>query len=102
MAENLFIHNQEDIAMKMDENPDLEVEGRKNLTDAFDLYKEVVELFPDSDVIDGALYMMRWCYSDAESDLYDADKSAEYCALSKNMQSLALYHKQLFCGAVLL
>ena len=78
MAEESFIAAQEDIAMQMDENPDLELVVSKNLTDAFELYKEIVELFPDSDVIDGALYMMGWCYSDAESDLYDADKSAEY------------------------
>jgi tetratricopeptide (TPR) repeat protein len=78
IAEETFIEAQEEIAMKMDENPDLELSVSKDLSRAFELYQEIVELFPESDVVDGALYMMGWCYSDAESDLYDADKSAAH------------------------
>ena len=102
MAEESFITAQEDIAMKMDKNPDLELEVSKNLTDAFDLYKEIVELFPESDVIDGALYMMGWCYSDAESDLYDADKSAEYYkrVIEEHAES-RFVPQAILCGTIL-
>ncbi len=78
MAEEAFIVAQEELAMKMDENPDYEADIRKDLDRAFALYKDIVELFPESDVVDGALYMMAWCYSDAESDLYDADLAATF------------------------
>lgn len=78
MAEEAFIIAQEELSLKMDENPDLEMEVSKDLDRAFTLYKEIVDVFPDSDVVDGAMYMMAWCYSDAESELYDGDLAAQY------------------------
>ena len=77
-AEETFIQAQEDMMAKLDENPDLELEVRKDLSRAFELYQDIVEKFPTTKVVDGALYMMAWCYSDASSDLYDADLAATF------------------------
>ena len=57
------------------DNPDLENDIRLNLEKPFALYEDIVERFPGSSVVDGALYMMAWCQNDPRSDLFDAETS---------------------------
>ena len=47
----------------------------KDYSKSIDLYEEIVSDFPDYKFVDGALYMLGYCYSEANSKQLDDDKA---------------------------
>ncbi len=48
----------------LDENPDIEYDDPVlDFAKSIKLYQEIITLFPESEVADGALYMYGWCHS---------------------------------------
>ena len=59
----------------LDANPDLELKVEKDLSRPVALYEEIIEKFPNSKIMDGALYMLAWCYSDDKADAFNVEKA---------------------------